>query len=215
MMNLSTKKITTIGMLSAMAIVVNLLIHFPIVPAVSFLNYDPKDIVIVIGGFIYGPAVCFIMSAITSVMEIMFRGGTILDVLMNMISTCTFAVTAAYFYKRNHTKKGAIIGLSIGVVACSISMLLWNYIVDPIYFQMPREAVVSMLPAILLFNVLKCGMNTRVTLFLYKPIVSILRRTNLIEKSESEHSVSRDILLLSIFIIISIVCLILGFQGII
>ena len=142
MMNLSTKKITTIGMLSAMAIVVNLLIHFPIVPAVSFLNYDPKDIVIVIGGFIYGPAVCFIMSAITSVMEIMFRGGTILDVLMNMISTCTFAVTAAYFYKRNHTKKGAIIGLSIGVVACSISMLLWNYIVDPIYFQMPREALV-------------------------------------------------------------------------
>lgn len=214
-MNLSTKKITTIGMLCSMAIVVNLLIRFPIVPAVSFLNYDPKDIVIVIGGFIYGPAVTVIMSAITSVIEIMFRGGTIIDVLMNMISTCTFAVTAAYFYKRNHTKKGAIIGLLLGVIACAISMLLWNYVVTPIYFQMPREAVVSMLPAILLFNVLKCGMNTGVTLFLYKPVVNILRRTNLVDKGEQSQSLSRDMIILGVFIVISIICLILGFQGII
>lgn len=214
-MNLSTKKITTIGMLCSMAVVVNLLIRFPIVPAVSFLNYDPKDIVIVIGGFIYGPAVTVIMSAITSVIEIMFRGGTIIDVLMNMISTCTFAVTAAYFYKRNHTKKGAIIGLLLGVIACAISMLLWNYVVTPIYFQMPREAVVSMLPAILLFNVLKCGMNTGVTLFLYKPVVNILRRTNLVDKGEQSQSLSRDMIILGVFIVISIICLILGFQGII
>jgi ribosomal 50S subunit-recycling heat shock protein len=34
-----------------MAMVLNLLISFPIVPAVSFLKFDPKDIVIVIGGF--------------------------------------------------------------------------------------------------------------------------------------------------------------------
>lgn len=214
-MNLSTKKITTVGMLCAMAVVVNLLIRFPIVPSVSFLNYDPKDIVIVIGGFIYGPAVCFIMSAITSVLEIMFRGGTILDVLMNMISTCTFAVTAAYFYKKNHTKKGAIIGLVLGIVACAISMLVWNYVVDPIYFQMPRDAVVAMLPAIFLFNVLKCGMNTGIAIFLYKPIVNVLRRTNLVEKSENEHSVSKDMLILGIFIVVSVIFLILGFQGII
>ncbi len=48
----STKKLTTIAILSAMAMVLNLLIQFPIVPAVSFLSYDPKDIIIVIAGFI-------------------------------------------------------------------------------------------------------------------------------------------------------------------
>ena len=31
------------------------------------------------------------MSVITSFLEIMYRGGTLLDVLMNVISTCTFA----------------------------------------------------------------------------------------------------------------------------
>ena len=32
-----------------MAMIVNVFISFPIVPAVSFLKYDPKDILIVIG----------------------------------------------------------------------------------------------------------------------------------------------------------------------
>lgn len=212
---MSTKKITTVGMLCAMAMVVNLIIHFPIVPSVSFLNYDPKDIIIVIGGFIYGPFICFIMSAITSVLEIMFRGGTILDILMNMISTCTFALTAAYFYQKNHTKKGAVIGLTLGIIGCTISMLVWNYIVDPIYFQMPREAVVAMLPAIGLFNVIKSGLNMAVTLFLYKPIVTILRNTNFVEKNSQEVSISKEIMIIAAFIFITALVFILVFQGII
>ena len=32
-MNVTTKKITTIGMLCALALIVNVLIHFPLVPA--------------------------------------------------------------------------------------------------------------------------------------------------------------------------------------
>ena len=78
-MNVTTKKITTIGMLCALALIVNVLIHFPLVPAVSFLSYDPKDIIIVIGGFIYGPLSALVMSVITSFLEIMYRGGTLLD----------------------------------------------------------------------------------------------------------------------------------------
>ena len=97
---MSTKKITTVGMLCAMAMIVNVLISFPIVPAVSFLRYDPKDILIVIGGFIYGPMISFLMSFICSVFEIMLKGGNILDVLMNMVSTCSFACMAAFMYKK-------------------------------------------------------------------------------------------------------------------
>ena len=37
-MNSRTKKITTIGMMCAMAMVMNLLLHFPIIPAVSFFE---------------------------------------------------------------------------------------------------------------------------------------------------------------------------------
>ena len=153
MNNSKTKKITTIGLLCAMAMVLNLLVSFPLVPAVSFLKFDPKDIIIVIGGFIYGPLTSFVISAICSVLELLFRGGTILDVLMNVIASCTFACTAAFIYKKVHTKNGAVLGLIAGTICCTLSMVLWNYIITPIYFGMPREAVVGMLlPGIVPFN---------------------------------------------------------------
>lgn len=212
---MNTKKITTVGMLCAMAIIINLMINFPIIPSVSFLKYDPKDIIIVIGGFIFGPLTSLIMSAITSVLEIVYRGGTILDILMNMISTCTFAMTAAYCYKKMHTKKGAVLGLVFGIIACTVSMIIWNYVIDPIYFQMPRSAVVAMLPAIALFNIIKCGLNMAVTLFLYKPVITILRNTNLVEKHEENSSLSHDIMILASFILITGIVLILSFQQII
>ncbi len=217
MMNMTTKKITTLGMLCALAVIVNLLIHFPLIPSVEFLSYDAKDVIIVIGGFIYGAGSAFIMSVITSLLEIMYRGGNLLDVLMNVISTCTFACVAAWIYKRDHTRKGAFIGLGAGIVCCVLSMLLWNYIVTPIYFGMPREAVVSILiPGILPFNLLKCGLNTGLTLFLYKPIVGVFRRTSLVEHSSGgDHAITKGTVLIGLFICASVICFILGFQGII
>ncbi len=216
-MNMTTKKITTLGMLCALAVIVNLLIHFPLIPSVEFLSYDAKDVIIVIGGFIYGPGSAFIMSVITSLLEIMYRGGNLLDVLMNVISTCTFACVAAWIYKRDHTREGAFIGLGAGIVCCVLSMLLWNYIVTPIYFGMPREAVVSILvPGILPFNLLKCGLNSGLTLFLYKPIVGIFRRTSLVEHtSGGDHAITKGTVLIGLFICASVICFILGFQGII
>ena len=200
-MNMTTKKITTLGMLCALAVIVNLLIHFPLIPSVEFLSYDAKDVIIVIGGFIYGPGSAFIMSVITSLLEIMYRGGNLLDVLMNVISTCTFACVAAWIYKRDHTREGAFIGLGAGIVCCVLSMLLWNYIVTPIYFGMPREAVVSILiPGILPFNLLKCGLNTGLTLFLYKPIVGVFRRTSLVEHSSGgDHAITKGTVLIGLF----------------
>lgn len=217
MMNMTTKKITTLGMLCGLAVIVNLLIHFPLIPSVEFLSYDAKDVIIVIGGFIYGAGSAFIMSVITSLLEIMYRGGNLLDVLMNVISTCTFACVAAWIYKRDHTREGAFIGLGAGIVCCVLSMLLWNYIVTPIYFGMPREAVVSILiPGILPFNLLKCGLNTGLTLFLYKPIVGVFRRTSLVEHSSGgDHAITKGTVLIGLFICASVICFILGFQGII
>ena len=212
MMNMTTKKITTLGMLCGLAVIVNLLIHFPLIPSVEFLSYDAKDVIIVIGGFIYGPGSAFIMSVITSLLEIMYRGGNLLDVLMNVISTCTFACVAAWIYKRDHTRRGAFLGLGIGTVCSVLSMLLWNYIVTPIYFGMPREAVVSILvPGILPFNLLKCGLNSGLTLFLYKPIVGIFRRTSLVEHtSGGDHAITKGTVLIGLFICASVICFIQG-----
>lgn len=212
---MSVKKIATIGVLCAMAMVVNVLIHFPIVPAASFMNYDPKDIVIVTGGFIMGPMAVVIMSSICSVLELMIRGGTIIDLIMNIFSTCAFACTAALIYQKKHTKKGALLGLLSGVLVSVVVMMLWNYIVTPIYYQMPREAVIAMLPAIFLFNILKYGLNAALTLALYKPLVTILRRSSLVEKHGNDKKSGKGMLLLGLFLAVTILCIVLSLKGLI
>lgn len=206
---MSTKKITTLGVLCAMAVIINVTIHFPMVPAVSWLNYDPKDIIIVIGGFIYGPMSSLLMSAICSVLELMYRGGTILDVVMNMIATCSFACTAAYIYKIMHNKMGALVGLINGVVLTTVVMVIWNLIVTPFYFGIPRESVIALLlPGIIPFNLLKSGLNAAITLMLYKPIVNILRRSNFIEKKDAKQK-SYGMMILGGFIALTIICILM------
>ena len=54
---ISTKKLTTLAMLSAIAYALVFVRHnlaIPLVPGVSFLSYDAKDIMIVIGKNMFG-----------------------------------------------------------------------------------------------------------------------------------------------------------------
>lgn len=212
MKTVSTKKMTILALFCALAVVLSNLLRIPLVPAVPFLSYDPKDIVIGIAGFLFGPGSAFIVSAIGSGIELMFRGGNILDWLMNVLSSCSFLCTAAWIYKKLHSKNGAFIGLAAGIAVQNAVMIAWNYFIDPIYFGMPQQAVVAMLPAISLFNFLKCAINTVLLLLIYKPVSNALRKAGLISKSEeAAPSNSRTTAVVGMFILATIVAVILAF----
>ena len=66
MKKMNTKKLTTLGVLAACSIVLVAFIHFPIFPAVSFLEYDPADIPILIGTFLFGPVWGVVLTVIVS-----------------------------------------------------------------------------------------------------------------------------------------------------
>ena len=59
---ISTKQMVAMAMLSAISIVFITLVRFPIFPAAPFLEYDPADIPILIGTFLYGPIAGFILT---------------------------------------------------------------------------------------------------------------------------------------------------------
>ena len=180
----STRSVTTIGMLCAVAYVAMLVGQ--IVPAVQgILSYDPKDVVVVIGGFIYGPVAAFIISAVVSLVEMLTVSSTgPIGFLMNVVSTCSFAVPAALVYKKARSMKGAIWSLVTGVLVMAAMMCLWNYIVTPIYQGVPRAVVAGMLPTLFLpFNLVKGAINAGLTLLLYKPVVTALRKAGLVEAS--------------------------------
>ncbi len=214
-MNERTKKLTTLAMLCALAYVAVAVFRIPVV---LFLKYDPKDVIIAIGGFIYGPLPAFVIALLVSFVEMVTLSGTgPWGFLMNVLSSCAFACTAAFVYKHDRSMKGAVKGLVLGVVLMVAVMMLWNYIVTPIYMGYPREAVAAMLlPYFLPFNLLKGGLNAAITMFLYKPIVQTLRRANLVPDGEQQGSALHSgILLVAMLIVVSCILLILIFQGII
>ena len=103
---------------------------------------------------------------------------------MNVISTAAYVVPAAYFYHKNRTTRGAVTGLLLGSSGMVLIMLLWNYLLTPIFMNVPRSVVVGMLiPAIMPFNLLKAGLNSVLAFVLYKPLVSTLRRAKLVAES--------------------------------
>ena len=184
----STKYISTIGMFCAISFVAVLIGR--LVPNVAgFLSYDPKDAMVVIAGFIFGPLSGVIITVIVAFIEMVSISATgFYGFLMNVISTCAFAVPAAWYYKRTRSHKGAVIGLGVGVAFMTVCMLLWNYIVTPFYMGVPREQVADMLiPIFLPFNLIKGGINAGITLLIYKPIVNALRKAKLVAPSESEN----------------------------
>ena len=187
MKNSKTQKITIIAMLSALAYVLMLVGR---VPMVLFLKYDPKDIIIAIGGFIWGPFASFAVSVIVGFVEmITVSDDGIIGCIMNILSTCTFACTAAFIYKKFHTIYGAFAGLLSGVLAMTAIMLLWNYVMTPIYMGLPRADVAAMLiPIFLPFNMIKGGINMALTLLLYKPIVTALRKAKVIAPSTTSNA---------------------------
>ena len=62
-MNQRTRKITTVGMLCALAYIA---VAFGRIPLVLFLKYDPKDVVITFGGLLFGPLTSFVMAFVVS-----------------------------------------------------------------------------------------------------------------------------------------------------
>ena len=213
------KKLVSMAMLCALAYLVMLVGRIPIV---LFLKYDPKDIVIAIGGFIFGPLSAFVISAVVALIEMVTISATgPIGCIMNILSSCCFACTASFIYQKRHTLKGAIMGLVAGALATTAFMLLWNYLITPIYMGMPRAAVAAMLvPVFLPFNLSKYALNAAITMLIYKPVVNALRKAHLIAPSSSSGSAPVNkkshvgTVLVSLIILITCILVFLVMQGV-
>ena len=218
-MSNKTKKLTFGAMLCAIAYVVMMLIHVKLVPAAPFLTYDPKDVVIALGGLIWGPGMAAIVTAVVAMVEMVTVSDTgIIGCIMNFVSTFAFAGTAALIYKKKHTLSGAVMGLVAGCIVMTGAMLLWNYLLTLIYMGTPREQVAGMLiPVFLPFNLLKAVLNAGFTFLLYKPLVTALRKAGLIEASLSTNvkKTSWGMMLLATLAIVVCVLIILYMNGVI
>lgn len=214
-MKSKTQKITTIAMLCAIAYIVTAVGRIPVI---LFLKYDPSDVIVTLGGLIWGPMTSLTVSVIVAVTEMMTISDTgIIGCVMNIVSTCSFACTASAVYKKKRTLSGAVTGLVSGYAVMTAVMMIWNYSVTPLYMGYPREAVAELLlPAFLPYNLLKGGLNAGITFLLYKPVVTALRKSGYLSPSNGNRkSRSRGPSLLACAVILTCILFLLSLNGII
>ena len=215
------KKIASVAMLSAIAFAITFVSkQIPFPPVAGFLKLDFKDVIVVIGGFIFGPISAAAIAIVSSFIEFITISPTgIIGLVMNVISSCTFACVASVFYKRNRRLSSAIIGLILGTVSVTVIMLLWNYILTPIYTAATadavkafRETVASMLlPVFLPYNLLKYGINAAFSMLLYKPLVVGLRKAGLVQERTDgkKGKVNWAVIVVAVFLVVTLAVLFL------
>ena len=148
---------------------------------VDFLTFDIKDAVMTIGALYLGPLAGLAMSAVTSLLEMFTISQTGIDgMIMNFVGSATYTVVAALIYTYRKSLKNAVLGLVAATLSMTAVMLAANLIITPGFKGVPLEAVIAMIPTLLLpFNLLKGILNAALVMLLYKPVTTAMRATRL------------------------------------
>ena len=180
------RRLITIALFAAFAYVV----AFSFRINVSFLTFDAKDAIICISAMIMGPLAGPVVSLLVTLIEQITVGDTgFWGWLMDFISTSTFSVVAAYVYSKRRNISGVAIALTAAVASTVTVMMLTNLLITPIYMKVDVEQVIAFIPTLLFpFNLTKSVLNAGVVLALYKPLITALRASGLIPKSENAQS---------------------------
>ncbi len=192
--NNKVMKMTKIAILSVIAFAL-MLFEFALPIAPSFYKMDFSEVVVLIGGFSMGPAAAIAIEALKILFNIIYQSTTsgYVGELANFLIGCALVVPASYYYQKNKTKKGAVIGLVIGSVSMVVLAGLLNYFVLlPMYanYGFPIEQVVAMgtkivpiikdqftfiLFATTPFNLVKAVLVSIITILLYKRISTLIK----------------------------------------
>ena len=174
----NTARLAKMAMLVAISIVLVMLIHFPIFPAVAFLEYDPADIPILIGTFAFGPAAGVVLTVVTAVLQglTVSSSSGLYGIIMHIIATSVLVLVSGLIYRGHKTKKMAVIGLLAGTCAMAAAMVVANLFITPAFMGVEQAVVWQLMPFIAGFNLVKAGINGIITFLLYKRISGFLHR---------------------------------------
>ena len=194
-----TKAMCTVAMFCAVAYVLTY-IKLP----VSFLSLEVKDAMIVLCALILGPMAGLKIALIVPFIEMITHSDTgVYGLIMNILSSATFAFVAGIIYRYKRSFYGAIVSLVSGVFSVLAVMMVANIFVTPLFMGVPVSVVIEMMPTLFLpFNLVKPILNAAIVLLLYKPCSTVLKRTRMIEYSLSDKKESGGFNLRSLIVTI-------------
>jgi riboflavin transporter FmnP len=178
-----TKKIVLLALFSALSYATLYVLRFK----VSFLTFEAKDAVITIAAMCLGPAAGVVISLVVTLLEMVTVSDTgFYGWIMNFAASAVFSVTASLFYSKIRKVWAAVTGLAAAGLSMTVVMLLMNLVITPLYAGVTVDAVLKMIPPLLLpFNLTKAALNSALVMVLYKPVSSALKRTNMLPHDKS------------------------------
>lgn len=185
----TTKEITTIAILTALASIL-FLIEIPIV---AFYKLDLSNLPVLLGAFSMGPWAGTIILLLKDLIGMLHSTSMYVGELADFLSGLAFILPAAMLYWTGKTQKRAIWGMIIGIlVLIPVSVAINKFIMIPFFmnaYGMPMEGVVSMATSVLPFvdtewklllfvtapfNLIKGIFISLIAYFVYKPLSPML-----------------------------------------
>ena len=194
MQNSTTKVrvLTGTAMLGAVAAVL-MYLEFPIPIMPAFVKLDVSELPALIASFAYGPVSGVLVCLIKNLIKLPSTSTAAVGELFNFVMGALFVGVAGIVYKRNKTRKGAIVGALLGALVMAVVSVPYNYfIVYPAYvvmYHLPLEAIIGMYQAInpsvdgLLtclitfnfpFTLFKGLLDAALCFLIYKPLSGVL-----------------------------------------
>lgn len=193
---LTTKRISSIAILSAVASLL-MLFDFPIsIIAPSFYKLDISDLPCLIGAFSLGPLSSVIIELLKVLIKLFLKPTSTAFVgeLSNFLCGVAMCVPAGLIYKKEHDKKGALKSLAVGSISYVIVGSLINYFITiPAFvnlYHISLDTIIDMgseifpiinskfsfvIICVSLFNLTKTVIVSLLTYFLYKRISPLLK----------------------------------------
>ncbi|WP_070042058.1 ECF transporter S component [Robinsoniella peoriensis] len=190
------KTMVQIGMLGAISVVL-MMFEIPLWFAPSFYQIDLSEVPVLIGAFALGPLAGAVIELVKILLHFIMKGSSTAGVgdLANFLIGCALIVPAGLVYKKVRSRKGALIGMILGIITMTaIGSLMNVFILLPVYakaFGMPMDALVGMGSAlnpaidniasfalfmVVPFNLLKGIIVSAITFLLYRYISPIFKK---------------------------------------
>ena len=187
-----TRVLTGTAMLGAVAALL-MYLEFPIPIMPAFIKLDVSELPALLASFAYGPVSGIVVCLIKNLIKLPSTSTAAVGELFNFVMGALFVGVAGIVYKRNKTRKGAIVGALLGALVMAVVSVPYNYfIVYPAYvvmYHLPLEAIIGMYQAInpnvdgLLtclitfnfpFTLFKGLLDAALCFLIYKPLSGVL-----------------------------------------
>lgn len=187
------KNVVLMGMFGALGAVL-MLFEFPI-PFIAppFYGLDLSEIPVLVGTFSMGPLAGAVIELVKILVKLVLKPTTtgFVGEFANICIGCSLILPAGWIYKRNKTKKGALIGMAAGTISMAVAGAVLNALVMiPFYTNfMPLDSIIAAGAAInpavsniwtfafvcvAPFNLVKGAVVSLITTLIYKRISIII-----------------------------------------